>query len=77
MNAERRKKLDDAAQKLQLALDLIREVLEDEQSAYDNMPEGLQQSDRGSAMSDGLSSLESAADGVENAIGEVESARDQ
>ena len=49
MNKDRRKQIDEAGSVLQDALALIEQIRDDEQEAYDNMPESLQQSDRGIA----------------------------
>lgn len=48
--------------KLQKALDLLDEVISDEQDAYDNMPENLQESDKGDKVADGLDELNEAKD---------------
>lgn len=58
MNAERRQKLERVMAELE-------EIAQDERSALDNLPEGLQQSERGQTM-------EAAADNLDEA---VESAR--
>jgi len=49
MNNERRKEIDRIISELQGLLSNIDDVLSEEQDAYDNMPEGLQQSERGEA----------------------------
>lgn len=57
---------------------------DDEQDKYDNMPEGLQNSDSGEAMQAGIdaleeaiSELESAESTIEDAISDVENAKDE
>ena len=55
MNKERRKKL-------QKVTELLDEVITDEQDAYDNLPEGIQESERGEAMEEGLDKLKEALD---------------
>ena len=50
---------------------LLEETKEAEQEAFDNMPESLQQSEKGSAMEDAVASMEDALsnlDGVEEAL---------
>lgn len=53
MNAERRKKIADATT-------ILESVRDDEQSALDNMPEDLQQSDAGDKAQTAIVSLETA-----------------
>ncbi|MCR0568328.1 hypothetical protein MKC54_09455 [[Clostridium] innocuum] len=47
MNAQRRKRHDEAIEKLNEALVIIEEIKDEEDTAYENMPEGLQESERG------------------------------
>ena len=77
MNQDRRKQIDEAAGMLQDALALIEQIRDEEQESFDNMPESLQQSDRGNASEAAAEELEDAAgnlqyviDGIENAKGE-------
>ena len=58
MNKQRRKELEKVAYILGAARQLLEEVLDDEQAAFDNLPESIQDSERGEAMSDGIYSLE-------------------
>lgn len=41
-------------------VDLLDEVISDEQDAYDNMPEGIQESEKGKVMEEGLDNLNEA-----------------
>ncbi len=50
MNAARRKQLAEAVALIERAEDILREVSEAEQEAFDAMPESLQQGDRGERM---------------------------
>ena len=43
----------------------LREMAEREQESYDNLPEGLQQADRGQEMSENASALDDAANAAE------------
>lgn len=45
--------------------------MEEEQEAYDNMPESLQESDRGCTMQEGLDNLQSAIDSLESEVMDV------
>lgn len=47
MNKQRRKELEEAVRLLEEAYSTIESILEQEQEAFDNMPEGLQESERG------------------------------
>ena len=52
----------------------MEEVKDEEAEAYENLPEGLQGSERGEAMQEAIDSLESAYDGLEDVISSVEEA---
>lgn len=59
----------DRRAKLQNAIDLIEDVIDEEQDAYDNMPENLQYSEKGEKMDEGIDSLETAKDILEEVNG--------
>ena len=66
MNNSRRKRIDALIERiddLMSDLDLIRE---EEQDAYDNMPESFQDSERGEAMYNAIDNLETAASYLED-----------
>lgn len=74
MNAARRKRLAEAVDMIASAKEIIEEVREEEQEAFDNMPESLQGSERGEAMEGFIGDLENAADDLDNIsdiVGEV------
>lgn len=50
----------------------ICDVLDDEQFAYDNLPENFQYSDRGETMYDNIDALESCQSDIEDAAFEIE-----
>lgn len=67
MNNDRRKAIDkvltqlyDLAPLIEFALGELEGIRDEEQDAYDNMPEGLQQSERGQASEQAISELEDA-----------------
>lgn len=64
MNKERREELFDVTQLLDEAIDRLNEIRDDEQDAFDSLPEGLQYSSRGDAMQEAIDTL----DGFENEI---------
>lgn len=68
MNAKQRKKLQGYADSLKEIKCAIEEMRDDEECKFDNMPEGLQESERGEAMQEAIDKLESAASSLEEAI---------
>lgn len=66
MNKERRDRLSDVIASLEEAKDLLEDVKNDEQDAFDNMPVGLQCSERGSKMEDYVELMEDAVDQIDN-----------
>ena len=72
MNKQRRKDLLDVAEHLQDALDRLSEVRDEEQEAFDNMPESLQYGSRGDAMQEAIDTMdewESEIDEIKRNIG--------
>lgn len=69
MNKQRRKDLFDVAESLQEALDRLSEVRDEEQEAFDNMPESLQYGSRGDAMQEAIDTM----DEWESEINEIKS----
>ena len=75
MNKARRKAIQliiDALTDIHENLDVIRV---EEQDAYDNLPESLQESDRGEAMSTAVYNLEDAMEDINLAIDALEEAQ--
>ena len=67
MNVKRRKELHALIDRLRVAADEASNLytdfsitVDEEREAFDNMPESLQQSEKGEATSEGLNTLESA-----------------
>ena len=67
MNQERRKLISAQISALQNIEYALTDVAEAEQEAFDNMPEGLQNSARGEAMQEALNQLEEAMESIRNA----------
>lgn len=65
MNAQRRKKIQKALGLVSEARSILTEALVEEQEAYDNMPESLQYSDRGTAMEENIDNIEDAINDLE------------
>lgn len=79
MNKQRRKQLAEAIEKLEQATAMLEEakeiidgVTEEEQEAFDNMPESLQCSERGVMTQDNVDTLEEIAQGMDSYIYEIE-----
>jgi GTP1/Obg family GTP-binding protein len=68
MNAKQRKELQGYADSLDEIKCAIEEMQETEQDKLDNMPESLQESERGEVMQAAIDNLESAASSLEEAI---------
>lgn len=78
MNNERRKQLKAIAKQLGTIADnleeqqiLLEQIYDDKSEAFDNMPESLQQSDRGIEMEDGVNLLEEQKDAVAAMVDDV------
>lgn len=68
MNNTRRAQLRKAVSMIEVAQSIIEEVKEQEQEAYDNLPEGLQESDRGRDIDENAYTLEMALDEIETIV---------
>lgn len=53
---------------LQRVVGSLQEIINDEQDAYDNMPENIQDSDKGDKIAEGLDELNEAKDILEERI---------
>ena len=58
MNRERRKKLGEIIDQLEYLREDLDAVASEEREAYDNLPESLQESDRGCAMEEAADELD-------------------
>ena len=65
MNKERRKAIRRTISNIE---SVLQDILSDEQEAYDNMPESLQESENGLIPSEAQENLEAAIDALEEAI---------
>lgn len=75
MNNQRRKRINKLKEQLSNLITELQDIQMDEEMAYDNMPEGLQCSQRGmdsedaiACMGDANESLEDASNSIEEAI---------
>ena len=74
MNRERRTTLKKATEYLDLAIDLISEARDDEQTSLDNLPENIQDSDRSETMESAIESLVEAFDKIDEAKDSIDCA---
>lgn len=72
MNKERRKRIAEAVELLQRVLAILDEVGSEERDAFDNLPEGIQNSERGEAMGEAADTLEEAASSAEEIVSNLE-----
>lgn len=68
MNNARRNALSNAIELLEKVKEVIEDVYCEEEEAYDNMPESLQDSERGEAMCDNIDILSSLPDDIDEII---------
>lgn len=68
MNKNQRKTIDGWKESLEEIKSGIEEMQEEENGKYENLPEGIQDSDRGTAMYEGVENLEAAANSLDEAI---------
>lgn len=68
MNKERRNRINKVIEQLEVLKDEIADIGMEEEEAYDNLPEGIQESDRGEAMQEAVDNLEMAGDTFDDII---------
>ena len=68
MNKERRKQIDGMIAKLDNIKEHISDILDDEQNAFDNMPESIQYSERGYNMQEAIDNLDDSIGNIVDAI---------
>lgn len=69
MNKHRRKQILEAISQIE---SLVQDILDEEQEAFDNMPESLQCSDNGMVSEEAQENLEAAIEALEDAIMRLE-----
>ncbi|HRG20499.1 MAG TPA: hypothetical protein PLQ57_05690 [Saprospiraceae bacterium] len=74
MNKQDRKELEKAINDIENAKSLVEEILDNEQSKFDNLPEGLQISEKGQKMEENISALDDARNLLEEAIQQIQTA---
>lgn len=76
MNKERRKQIAKVIDELQGLSVTIESIRDDEQDYFDNMPEGIQSSEKGERAEAATYALDMAYEAIEEAIGQLEEAQE-
>lgn len=69
MNSERRKKLEQTLDSLDTLVPALVELRDEEQAALDNLPEGLQISEKGERMQECIDAFDELIEALENTPG--------
>lgn len=72
MNKERRIKILNVIKEIEQIKDKLQEVLNEEETVFDNMPENLQCSMRGEESEESIDYMNDAIDALDNAIEQLE-----
>lgn len=76
MNKDRRKRLTEITEQLELLKGQLESLRDEEQDAFDAMPESLQGGERGQAMESAVSSMEEVADALDEVVSNIQLAID-
>ncbi|MBD5224218.1 MAG: hypothetical protein HDS71_09290 [Bacteroidales bacterium] len=68
MNANRRKRISAIWDKIEDLKAELESIMEEEQECFDNLPESLQDSERGDKMQEAVDALENAASSIDEVI---------
>ena len=68
MNKQRRSTLRSINDRLSTIKDEIEAVMDEEQDAYDNLPDGLRDSDKGDLLADNVGELQEVINTIENDV---------
>ena len=71
MNKQRKQKIRDVRKEIENCKDNLQKILDEEQDYFDNMPENLQGSMRGSDSEEAIDIMESCIEDLENIISEL------
>ena len=72
MNNTRRKELSRAAEMLREAYSIIESCKDEEQDAYDNLPESFQYGDKGDEMQEYIDQMDEAMESIDEAADTIE-----
>ena len=76
MNNQRRKQITKIINDLRSSEDNIQGILDEEQEAFDNIPEGLLESERAEQSQNAIELLDDAINSLEEAINNLEEAQE-
>jgi len=68
MNNARRKKIEDITTRIETLVTELEEIRDDEQSAFDSIPESLQESEKGETMQAHIENLESCVSSLNDVL---------
>lgn len=68
MNKERRRVIEEIVDQMGVLKEQLESVAEEEQGAFDNLPEGIQYSERGEQMGENVSDIEEAVSNIEDVM---------
>ena len=71
MNKSRRQRIRDIRREIESCKENLQKILDEEQDYFDNMPENLQGSMRGSDSEDTIDTMENCIEDLENIIKEL------
>ena len=71
MNKQRRQKIRDVRKEIENCKENLQKILDEEQDYFDNMPENLQGSLRGSESEDAIDIMEKGVEELDNIIKEL------
>lgn len=72
MNNDRRNRLNAAKEKLLVLIDYIEGIRLEEEEAFENMPESLQESERGEKMQEAVDDIQQLCDDLSAVIDDIE-----
>ena len=76
MNKQRRARIAKVQAAIEVLLEELEEIRDEEQEAYDNFPESLQESERGEAMIAAIDNLDYAMESIGEVVDYLENAAD-
>ena len=72
MNNKTRKELEKVVSIINDLKEIITTIIDEEQTKFDNLPEGLQQSENGSKLEEAAATLEEVINSLDEAIDNIE-----
>lgn len=74
MNKSRRKKIEEIIEQLEALSLEIEEIRDEEDTAYENLPESMQNSEKGDKMMEATSNIDEAIDNISDAVSALKEA---